>query len=491
MSFYDHSIEKYALMEGQPLSLAEMLSFGRQCAGVPALWNKSAAHVQSELPIRLARRLMDLQFLPYVVVTNPHVLKVYKAVRLGPPARSRARAPAAGAGPPGLTAAAASTATHRARPPPHRAAAVPARVQHHQEAGAGHAGDEPRVHRAAEEDGGRARAHDRRARARPEGARADRRAAAAARRPGPSDAAASIARRDVRAEQECSRKPIVGEQLHLDSFLNTMLRSRIERRVLGEHHIALQNAKRGWVGIMCMELGLRDAIRHAEERVAEVCRQTYSVAPEVVVTGDTDSVIRCVAPRRARPSPSRPFRPSDLRASPPSYIPAHLDYILFEVMKNASRAVVERHSSIVAGRAPDARGASGSRELPPIEIRICAGSEGVTIRVSDQGGGIPAADVERIWHYGYTTVDDAGLGEVDTNVNVGALHTSGIGRFAAGGNTVANPMAGLGFGLPLSRLYTRFLGGDLVLTSVPGYGSDLHVNIPDLQNTEVLEKIII
>lgn len=114
VSFYDHSIEKYALMEGQPLSLAEMLSFGRQCAGVPALWNKAAAHVQSELPIRLARRLMDLQFLPYVVVTNPHVLKVYKAVRLGPPAHARARAPTAGAGP-GLTAA--STTAHRARPP--------------------------------------------------------------------------------------------------------------------------------------------------------------------------------------------------------------------------------------------------------------------------------------------------------------------------------------------------------------------------------------
>ena len=82
--------------------------------------------------------------------------------------------------------------------------------------------------------------------------------------------------------------------------------------------------------------------------------------------------------------------------------------------------------------------------------------------------------------------------EVDTNVSVGvgALH-GGIGRFASGGNTVANPMAGLGFGLPLSRLYTRFLGGDLVLTSVPGYGTDVHINIPDLHNTDVLEKIVI
>lgn len=30
-----------------------------------------------QLPKRLARRLMDLQFLPYIVVTNPHIKKVY------------------------------------------------------------------------------------------------------------------------------------------------------------------------------------------------------------------------------------------------------------------------------------------------------------------------------------------------------------------------------------------------------------------------------
>ena len=30
-----------------------------------------------QLPKRLARRLMDLQFLPYIVVTNPHIKRVY------------------------------------------------------------------------------------------------------------------------------------------------------------------------------------------------------------------------------------------------------------------------------------------------------------------------------------------------------------------------------------------------------------------------------
>ena len=32
-----------------------------------------------QLPKRLARRLMDLQFLPYIVVTNPNIMKVYNA----------------------------------------------------------------------------------------------------------------------------------------------------------------------------------------------------------------------------------------------------------------------------------------------------------------------------------------------------------------------------------------------------------------------------
>lgn len=35
--------------------------------------------MQRELPRRLARRLLDLQLLPHIVVTNPHVTRVYHA----------------------------------------------------------------------------------------------------------------------------------------------------------------------------------------------------------------------------------------------------------------------------------------------------------------------------------------------------------------------------------------------------------------------------
>ena len=35
-------------------------------------------YVHRELPIRLARRLMDLHQMPYVVVTNPNIMGVYR-----------------------------------------------------------------------------------------------------------------------------------------------------------------------------------------------------------------------------------------------------------------------------------------------------------------------------------------------------------------------------------------------------------------------------
>lgn len=54
-----------------------MLEFGRAALYNNSFVLDSACRVQRELPKRLARRLMDLQFLPHIVVTNPHIRKVY------------------------------------------------------------------------------------------------------------------------------------------------------------------------------------------------------------------------------------------------------------------------------------------------------------------------------------------------------------------------------------------------------------------------------
>jgi len=38
-----------------------------------------------------------------------------------------------------------------------------------------------------------------------------------------------------------------------------------------------------------------------------------------------------------------------------------------------------------------------------------------------------------------------------------------------------HPMHGLGYGLPLSRLYARYFNGDIRLASIDGFGTDVYV----------------
>jgi [3-methyl-2-oxobutanoate dehydrogenase (acetyl-transferring)] kinase len=94
------------------------------------------------------------------------------------------------------------------------------------------------------------------------------------------------------------------------------------------------------------------------------------------------------------------------------YIPSHLDYMLYELTKNAARAVVEHHHTQQNGlnSDPDAgiqtmSGAGDKRRgpspaLPPIHICICASgpsARDLTLKISDQGGGIPAALVDQVY----------------------------------------------------------------------------------------------
>lgn len=74
----------------------------------------------------------------------------------------------------------------------------------------------------------------------------------------------------------------------------------------------------------------------------------------------------------------------------------------------------------------------------------------VPTQISDEGGGIPRSGLPKIFTYLYSTAKNPL--EENFGVNDGVT------------------MAGYGYGLPISRLYARYFGGDLQIISMEGYG---------------------
>lgn len=72
-----------------------------------------------------------------------------------------------------------------------------------------------------------------------------------------------------------------------------------------------------------------------------------------------------------------------------TYVPSHLHHIVFEIVKNSLRAVTEYHED--------------EPSLPPVKVIIVKGEQDITIKISDEGGGIPHKDVNMLFSYLYST----------------------------------------------------------------------------------------
>jgi pyruvate dehydrogenase kinase 2/3/4 len=162
--------------------------------------------------------------------------------------------------------------------------------------------------------------------------------------------------------------------------------------------------------------------RNASEDARAMCLREYGSAPDVNIYGDPDFTF--------------------------PYVPSHLHLMVFELVKNSLRAVQERFMD-------------SDRDTPPIRIIVADGLEDVTIKISDEGGGIPRSGLPKIFTYLYSTADNSQIENYE-------------------GSDDGVIMAGYGCGLPISRLYARYFGGDLQIISMEGYGTDAYLHLSRL-----------
>ena len=206
---------------------------------------------------------------------------------------------------------------------------------------------------------------------------------------------------------------------NIQAFLDRFYMSRIGIRMLIGQHIALTDQRArtdpNYVGIICTKTNVKELAQEAIENARFVCEDHYGLfdAPKVQLVCNPDISFM--------------------------YVPGHLSHMLFETLKNSLRAVVERHGQ-------------EKEDFPVTKVIVAEGKEDITIKISDEGGGIPRSAIPLVWTYMYTTVDQTPSLDPDFNKS----------DFKA-------PMAGFGYGLPISRLYARYFGGELKLISMEGY----------------------
>lgn len=206
-------------------------------------------------------------------------------------------------------------------------------------------------------------------------------------------------------------------------------------------------------------------VKLVARQVMEDCTASFGVSPEIHVVDHTGS---CTF----------------------TYVPHHLHYIMAELLKNSCRAVLKKHWKPYLGdntRILTSLQRSAKEMIPPVRVVVAKGDEDITIKISDRGGGIPRSTCEKIWTFVHSTLvseEDEnhyalGSRKGGSNDIVSSEHQCNtISNFDK--NAFTNQVNGRSFGLPLAKIYSQYLGGDLTIRSMEGVGVDAYLYIPVL-----------
>lgn len=284
-------------------------------------------------------------------------------------------------------------------------------------------------------------------------------------------------------------------------FLDEHLRARIGTRLIAEQHLSLHFSSQphaeimnesdetpGFIGVIDTKLKPARIVDHCANVVGELCELKYGVRPTVVINGEPDYTF--------------------------AHVPAHLEYIMTELLKNAFRATIERGaerepievtiapkdlhetddssedddtqssplrntnqgntdiaSSAFTGKSTSTAATSDAQILP-----LKHSTPGVTIRIRDRGGGISPENLAHIWDYSFTTFNEDQASSTLNGRNSGSGMDALNAMTGAGGDG-AHSLAGLGYGLPLGRAYAEYFGGGIEVKSLWGWGTDVYLKL--------------
>lgn len=254
----------------------------------------------------------------------------------------------------------------------------------------------------------------------------------------------AVAREDV---------PSIGDiEIALDDFFTSRLTLRLlishvqklndseADRFCGARPGGPEPSKVGVVNVRCEPLVV---LANAYRAAKFMCIRDLHVAPELNINGLPYDEFKIISSGKVQCFP---------------YVSAHIFYIFLELLKNAARGTVERaRLEVVQPYAPQR-----SLVLPPIRVCVPVGSGAWlrerSIKLADSGTGMSRQVLNNAFCYFYSSVQ--------TRPTVAAQ----VSDFNSQG-----PIAGFGFGLPMSRVISRYFGGDLDLHSIPGRGTDAYL----------------
>jgi len=177
---------------------------------------------------------------------------------------------------------------------------------------------------------------------------------------------------------------IVFDHSNLQQFLDSFSRGRIGIRMLIGHQIAMMQdfhtattpRRPTQTGIIDVECDIKSVVVEAWEMATEVAKRYYGK--------DKVDTLPMYEIRTAEDTPNPLF----------TYIPTILHHMLFELFKNSIRATMEAYNPGLLTGQPN-RGV----KYPPIRIILVGGNEDMIIKVSDQGRGIARVNLNDMESY--------------------------------------------------------------------------------------------